>query len=76
MIVASVMAGVRQAKPRVRRLALMNTLTASILALVLIAAVVALLTPASTAGALLALGSPFALFANVMASEPGDSLLD
>jgi hypothetical protein len=54
----------------------MNTLTASILALVLIAAVVALLTPASTAGALLALGSPFALFANVMASEPGDSLLD
>ena len=47
----------------------MKALTVSIAALVALASVVAALTPGNTAGALLALGSPFALFANVMATE-------
>jgi hypothetical protein len=47
----------------------MKTLTLSIAALVALAIFVAVLVPGNTAGALLALGSPFALFANVMATE-------
>jgi succinate-acetate transporter protein len=47
----------------------MKTLTSAILAIVLVAATVALFQPGNTAGVLLALGAPFALFANVMASE-------
>jgi len=47
----------------------MKTLTSSIFALVLTAAAVALFEPGNTAGVLLTLGAPFALFANVMASE-------
>jgi hypothetical protein len=55
----------------------MKALTASIAALVALAMLVAVLAPGNTAGVLLALGSPFALFANVMANEQawtGDSL--
>ena len=48
----------------------MKTLTGAIVAIVLAAAAVALFEPGNTAGVLLALGAPFALFANVMASEP------
>ena len=47
----------------------MKTLLASTFALVLLAMIVAALVPGGTAGALLALGAPFALFANVMALE-------
>jgi hypothetical protein len=47
----------------------MKALTVSIIALVALAGVVALLAPASTAGAVLALGTPFVLFANVMATD-------
>jgi hypothetical protein len=47
----------------------MKTLTTSIVALVLAAAAIAALQPGNTAGVVLALGSPFALFANVMATE-------
>jgi hypothetical protein len=47
----------------------MKALTVSITALVALATLVAVLTPGNTAGAVLALGSPFALFANVMATE-------
>jgi len=47
----------------------MKGLTVSISALLALAVVVAWVVPGSTAGALLALGSPFALFANVMASD-------
>lgn len=54
----------------------MKTLTSAILAIVLVAAMVAVFQPGNTAGVLLALGAPFALFANVMASEaPEDELL-
>jgi hypothetical protein len=50
----------------------MQTLTASILGIVLAAAAIAVLAPGNTPGVLLAIGAPFALFANVMASEsPG-----
>ncbi len=60
----------------------MKALTASIAALVALAILVAVLAPGNTAGTLLALGSPFALFANVMANDqpqphsalPGDSV--
>ena len=47
----------------------MKALTVSIAAVVLLAATVANLHLAATAGAVLVLGSPFALFANVMALE-------
>lgn len=47
----------------------MKALTVSIIALVALAGVVALLAPGSTAGAVLALGTPFVLFANVMATD-------
>ncbi|TMD64028.1 MAG: hypothetical protein E6I84_14510 [Chloroflexi bacterium] len=47
----------------------MKTLTASIVAIILIAATVAALIPGNTPGVVLALGSPFALFANVMSRE-------
>ena len=47
----------------------MKALTVSITALIAFAGVVALAAPGSTAGALLALGTPFVLFANVMASD-------
>jgi hypothetical protein len=54
----------------------MNTLSISIVAVVLGATIVALLHPGNTAGVVLAFGSPFVLFANVMAcetaSEPDD----
>ena len=50
----------------------MKALTVSIAALVALAITVAVLAPGNTAGALLALGSPFALFANVMATEQDD----
>jgi hypothetical protein len=52
----------------------MKSLTVSIAALVALAIIVAALTPGNTAGALLALGAPFALFANVMATEPPQAL--
>ncbi len=45
----------------------MKTLLASTCAVVLLAMIVAALDPGGTAGAVLALGAPFALFANVMA---------
>ena len=45
----------------------MKTLIVASVAVVLLAAVVAALDPGGTAGAVLALGAPFALFANVMA---------
>ena len=45
----------------------MKTLLASTSAVVLLAMIVAALDPGGTAGAVLALGAPFALFANVMA---------
>ena len=55
----------------------MKTLLASTFAVVLLAMIVAALDPGGTAGAVLALGAPFALFANVMAladpSEIGES---
>jgi hypothetical protein len=47
----------------------MKALTISVASLVALAFVVAVLTPGSTAGAVLALGVPFALFANVMAVD-------
>jgi len=47
----------------------MKALTVSIAGLVAIAIFVAALAPGNTAGVLLALGSPFTLFANVMAIE-------
>jgi len=47
----------------------MKALTVSMTALVVLSIVVAVLAPGSTAGAVLALGSPFALFANVMTIE-------
>jgi hypothetical protein len=47
----------------------MKALTVSIAGLVALAIFVALLTPGNTAGAVLGLGAPFALFANVMATE-------
>lgn len=50
----------------------MRALTVSITALVALAITVAVLAPGNTAGALLALGSPFALFANVMSTEQDD----
>ena len=50
----------------------MNTLFPSIVSLVLVATVVAVAGQESSAAAVLALGLPFALFANVMACEsPG-----
>jgi hypothetical protein len=45
----------------------MKTLLASTFAVVLLAMIVAALDPGGTAGAVLALGAPFALFANLMA---------
>ena len=47
----------------------MKTLVSSVLAIVLAAAAIAVFHPGNTAGVVLALGAPFALFANVMASE-------
>jgi hypothetical protein len=47
----------------------MKALTVSISALLALAAVVAVVVPGGTAGAVLALGTPFALFANVMAND-------
>jgi len=47
----------------------MKALTVSIAGLVALAILVAVLAPGNTAGAVLGLGSPFALFANVMANE-------
>ena len=47
----------------------MKALTLSIAGLVALAIFVAALAPGNTAGVLLALGSPFTLFANVMAIE-------
>lgn len=52
----------------------MKALTLSIAGLVALATFVAVLAPGNTAGALLALGSPFALFANVMATEDAREL--
>jgi len=51
----------------------MKTLTISIVAVVVVAVLVALGAPGGTAGAVLALGAPFSLFANVMAGEPADT---
>ena len=47
----------------------MKALTVSIAGLVALAIFVAALAPGTTAGVVLALGSPFTLFANVMAIE-------
>ena len=47
----------------------MKALIVSIAGLVALAIFVAALAPGNTAGVLLALGSPFTLFANVMAIE-------
>jgi hypothetical protein len=47
----------------------MKALTASIIAVVFVAVIVAALNPGHTAGVVLAFGSSFALFANVMACE-------
>jgi hypothetical protein len=47
----------------------MKALTISIAGLVALAIFVAALAPGNTAGVVLALGSPFTLFANVMAME-------
>ena len=47
----------------------MKALTVSIAGLVALAIFVAALAPGNTAGVLLALGTPFTLFANVMAIE-------
>ena len=47
----------------------MKALTASIFGVVFTAAIIAALDPGHTAGVVLALGSPFALFANVMACD-------
>ncbi len=47
----------------------MKSLAVSIAGLVALAIFVAALAPGNTAGVVLALGSPFALFANVMAIE-------
>ncbi len=47
----------------------MKALIASTVAVVFTAVIVAVLKPGATAGVVLALGSPFALFANVMAYE-------
>jgi hypothetical protein len=47
----------------------MKALTVSIAGLVALAIFVAVLTPGNTAGAVLGLGAPFALFANVMAND-------
>ena len=54
---------------RTRSLVRMKALTVSIAAVVVIAVMLAHLDLADTAGAVLVLGSPFALFANVMARE-------
>lgn len=47
----------------------MKALTSSVLAAALAAGVIAVVAPGITAGVVLAFGAPFALFANVMATE-------
>lgn len=47
----------------------MKALTSSVLAVVLAAAAIAIFPPGVTAGVVLSFGAPFALFANVMATE-------
>jgi hypothetical protein len=50
----------------------MRTLTIAILSIVLLAKIVSLVDPGNTAAVVLAVGAPFALFANVMAIDaPG-----